>query len=173
MSIIKWCLQVRKWAVMLSLGLITLSSATFLLLSQGVFAGLGQAPSEQAAVSSGRGMGIRAIDPLIFTSATNFSLGVWPDSVKHLTLDSTTVRAALIGSAKDDPVQIAAKATQLLQALLDTRIPIANLPVDDPDKTTNPNRPDLFWAGTNLVGRSTLVTVTWTGIIYMLELRTP
>lgn len=32
-----------------------------------------------------------------------------------------------------------------VQAYLDRRQPLADLPIDDPDKTVNPGRPDLFW----------------------------
>lgn len=46
-----------------------------------------------------------------------------------------------------------------LQAFLDVRIPLADLPDDDPDKKTDPARPDLFWEGGYLVGRAIKVTV--------------
>jgi hypothetical protein len=47
----------------------------------------------------------------------------------------------------------------LLQELLDTKTRIAQLAKDDPDKTTDPGRPDLFWSedGKFLVGRPVLV----------------
>ncbi|KKK74697.1 hypothetical protein LCGC14_2881190, partial [marine sediment metagenome] len=39
-----------------------------------------------------------------------------------------------------------------------------DLPDDDPDKTTDPARPDLFWDAGDLVGRAVVVTdVTVTG----------
>ena len=115
-------------------------------------------------------MPIHAIERFQFTSATNWSVGLWPDSVTHLTLTAATVRAALTGPARNNPVQIAAKATQLLQAMLDVRQPRGGLPADDPDKTINPNRPDLFWDGTDLVGRAVLVTITWNGATFILRL---
>jgi hypothetical protein len=110
------------------------------------------------------------IDPIQFTSATSWTMGLWPDSVTHLTLTGTTTRAALIGGAKNDPVQIAAKATTLLQDMFDVRQPLSGLPVDDPDKTINPKRPDLFWDGTNLVGRAIVVRVEWDGSRFNLTL---
>ena len=43
---------------------------------------------------------------------------------------------------------------------------------DDPDKTTNPKRLDLFWDGGNLVGRGVIVTnVVWDGETYAVSLR--
>jgi hypothetical protein len=71
------------------------------------------------------------------------------------------------GRASDFPGNRAAKAAALkiaLQDWLDVRQPISGLPSDDPDKTTDPARPDLFWDNGDLVGRSVLVTsVTITG----------
>ena len=115
-------------------------------------------------------MPVHKIDSIQFTSATSWSIGLWTDSVTHLTLNATTVRNALSGGAKNDPVQIASKATQLLQAQLDFRQPLSSLPLDDPDKTVNPNRPDLFWDGTDLVGRAIKVTISWTGSNMQLKL---
>lgn len=46
-----------------------------------------------------------------------------------------------------------------LQAFLDSRQLIADLPDDDPDKYVDPGRPDLFWDGLYLVGRAVRVTV--------------
>lgn len=52
----------------------------------------------------------------------------------------------------------------ILQALLDSRTPLADLPADDPDKTVDPNRQDLFWDGTELVGRHVTVGgIDWDG----------
>lgn len=51
-----------------------------------------------------------------------------------------------------------------LQAFLDVRIPLSELPDDDPDKHTDPARPDLFWVGGYLVGRAVKVTVEVQGI---------
>ncbi len=69
--------------------------------------------------------------------------------------------------ASDFPGNRDAKAAALKQTLqdwLDVRQPISGLPVDDPDKTIDPARPDLFWDGSDLVGRGVLVaSVTVTG----------
>ena len=115
-------------------------------------------------------MPVHKIDPMVFTSATNFSLGLWTDSVTHFTANATQARALLSGAARNDPVQIAAKATQLLQAFLDVRIARSSLPAADPDKSVNPSRPDLFWDGTDLVGRAVLVQVVWSLTTYELRL---
>ena len=61
------------------------------------------------------------------------------------------------------PEKIAAMKTEL-QDFLDTRQPRSSLPLDDPDKIADPGRADLFWDGTDLVGRGVIVTdVTITG----------
>jgi len=112
---------------------------------------------------------VHAIDPLVFTSVTSASLGLWTDRNTHLTVTATQARAQLSGAARNNPVAIAAKATQLLQALLDVRQPISGLPAEDPDKLVNPNRPDLFWDGLDLVGRGVKVTVSWNGSRYELR----
>ena len=196
-------------------------------------------------------MPVHKIDPLVFTSATNFSLGVWTDSVTRHTVSATQARATLSGAARNNPVRICEAATILLQDQLDVRIPLATLPVvdigrrlaanigptdtsilfdadhptensplesdrrnqlfpsltvlrigaermritfvsapnvrtafvqrgyastlpvshtppepilnEDPDISLDPIRPDLFWDGTDLVGRSVLVQVVWNG----------
>lgn len=59
---------------------------------------------------------------------------------------------------------------QIGQEFLDVRQLLTDLPADDPDKTTDPNKPSLFWgdadgnpdpAGTHLIGRSAVLEV-WT-----------
>jgi len=52
------------------------------------------------------------------------------------------------------------------QRWLDTRQKLSDLPADDPDKTTDPGLPTLFWEGqggnAELVGRSIVIeNVTW------------
>jgi hypothetical protein len=56
-----------------------------------------------------------------------------------------------------------------LQAVFDVRTPLTDLPIDDPDLTTDPRRPGLFWSDstgnaaaavkTHLTGRSYTVTI--------------
>ena len=110
-------------------------------------------------------MPVHKIDVPIFVSATSFTLGVWPSADRQLTVTATQARATLSGAARNNPVSICAAATTLLQAQLDTVIPLASLPSDDPDKTVNPNRPDLFWSGTNLIGRAITVLIRWDATI--------
>lgn len=74
------------------------------------------------------------------------------------------------GAGNEDRVATALK--DLLQADLDVRQVRNTLPLDDPDRTSNPNRPDLFWDGNELVGRSVeVVSVTWNGAFYSIVLR--
>ncbi len=59
-----------------------------------------------------------------------------------------------------------------LQNFLDVRIPLADLPDDDPDKTTDPARPDLFWDKGDLVGRGCVITdVFWDGERFGVSIR--
>ena len=58
------------------------------------------------------------------------------------------------------------------QALADVRIPLADLPEDDPEKTTDPATNVEFWDGTDLVTRHILVeSVWWDGEKYCCSLR--
>lgn len=44
------------------------------------------------------------------------------------------------------------------QDMIDVRIPLADLPIDDPDKTIDPELPNLFWDKFDLVARSILIS---------------
>lgn len=75
----------------------------------------------------------------------------------------------------------------LLQAQIDTRIPIADLPDDEPTKTVNPDASNFFWGDSNgavqnnpnrnnhLIARDTVVTdVVWEGTRYVVsQVRVP
>lgn len=56
---------------------------------------------------------------------------------------------------------------------LDVRQLLNTIPPDDPDRQADPNTPRLFWDGpgtpsqTDLVSRSVLVTIEWTGTEYI------
>ena len=57
-----------------------------------------------------------------------------------------------------------AKFVERAQQLIDFRQPLADLPADDPDKTTDPATPFLFWDGTDIVARSAVLeNVSWDG----------
>src|SRR5210317_2053738 len=51
-----------------------------------------------------------------------------------------------------------AKFEERANQLLTKRQPIASLPDDDPDKTTDPARPDFFWDGSDLVARPVIIS---------------
>lgn len=74
---------------------------------------------------------------------------------------------AKIGDYQGSPAKEVAAATVDFQDWLDTRQPLSELPDEDPDKTIDPARPDLFWEErdgiTYLVGRSVLAVVTFSG----------
>ena len=112
------------------------------------------------------------------TSQNDASVSVWQSSTEALKLNVTaqTARAFLSGSDKNDPDKIAAKMTELLQNDLDNVQLLTTLPDDDPDKTIDPARSDLFWKDLGggimaLVGRGVVVEVTWTGAEYTLRCR--
>ena len=72
------------------------------------------------------------------------------------------------------PQQRLNRARDRLQDLLDFRQPLADLPVDDPDKTTDPALPDLFWDGNDLVGRNTVVDwFRWDGVRLSVRVSNP
>lgn len=114
------------------------------------------------------------------TSQNDASISVYRSSEEALKLNVTaqTARSFLSGSDKNDPDLIAAKMTELLQNDLDNVQLLADLPSDDPDKTIDPARPDLFWRDLGggimaLVGRGVVVEITWTGSEYTIRCSRP
>lgn len=107
-----------------------------------------------------------------FTSLSQASISIWPDSITPKTITVASARAVMPPAQRNNPMLVAAKITALLQGLLDTRQLISSLPLDDPDRTINPNRPDLFWdlVTLELVGRAVTVTVSWVNNEYELKL---
>ena len=73
------------------------------------------------------------------------------------------------------PAQLANALKLILQAAIDVRIPLADLPDDEPTKAVNPDRPNFFWGRANglihanpiqnnhLIARDTIVDVVWNG----------
>ena len=64
------------------------------------------------------------------------------------------------------------KINERILAETDTRVLLASLPVDDPDRTTDPNTTRMFWsdadgnpnpAGDWLTSRSVIITLSWDG----------
>jgi hypothetical protein len=60
---------------------------------------------------------------------------------------------------------------------LDFRQRLNTIPTDDPDRTTDPGQPFLFWDGpgspgqTDLVSRAVEISIEWTGSEYITHLR--
>ncbi len=79
--------------------------------------------------------------------------------------------------APDGQAKADAFADFIQDTYLDFKQRLNTLPNDDPDRTIDPARADLFWEGpgspgqTDLVGRSILITVEWTGTEYIPTLR--
>ncbi|KKM61730.1 hypothetical protein LCGC14_1528840 [marine sediment metagenome] len=85
------------------------------------------------------------------------------------------------------PTQLANALKLLLQAEIDVRILLVDLPDDEPTKTVNPDSPNFFWGRANgsihanpnrndhLIARDTVVTdVVWDGTRYVVtQVRVP
>ena len=68
--------------------------------------------------------------------------------------------------------KVATDLKAAIQDYFDVRILRTDLPDDEPTKTTDAVRPDLFWDGADLVGRGVVVTdVVWDGTTYGVSLR--
>ena len=110
-------------------------------------------------------------------SGTDAQADIHIDCCTVVSTNATLARTALVGLDKQNPVKIGAQMSGLIQALLDTRIPLSNLPADDPDKTTDPAQCDQFWltvgGTTYLVGRNIVVNIFWNGDRYQMHLRNP
>ncbi len=53
------------------------------------------------------------------------------------------------------------KLVTQIQDLIDVRTPLADLPIGDPDKTTDPGLPNHFWDSGDLVARSIVIRDAW------------
>lgn len=107
-------------------------------------------------------MPVHAVDPL--PAPGDFrtgEIGVWFSSSNRKLVNIGQVRSAMPANRRNNAAAVVAAVQQALQNALDVRIPRASLPLDDPDLLTDPARPDLFWDGPDLVGRSVLATVGW------------
>ncbi len=98
---------------------------------------------------------------------------LWKDSqVAGVTSVSvTTVRDSLPPPRRVDGDEVAGLVQDLLQGSQEFRQALSSLPSDDPDKTTDPARSDLFYDGQFLVSRPVLVFFTWDGSEYHIVLR--
>ncbi len=88
---------------------------------------------------------------------------LWRDSQVSgvASVSVTSVRNSLPPPRRVDGDEVAEKMQGLLQGSQEVRVRLNSLPDDDPDKTIDPARPDLFWDGQFLVSRPVLVLFTW------------
>lgn len=86
---------------------------------------------------------------------------LFADSESSFARTTTDVRTRMRSEDRVDMSRVAAAMGRELQEAIDVRILIADLPDDDPDKTTDPAQPDIFWEAGFLVSRSEIVTVAW------------
>jgi len=71
-----------------------------------------------------------------------------------------------------DNLKVAALIKQQMQDAIDVRIKRSTLPVEDEARQSDPNRPNFFWDGPDLVARSVIVEdVVWDGTRYSPALR--
>ena len=71
-----------------------------------------------------------------------------------------------------DHLRVANQIKLQMQDDIDVRIKRSDMPHDDPARQSNPNRPDFFWDGPDLVARSVIVEdVVWDGTRYVPALR--
>ena len=67
-----------------------------------------------------------------------------------------------------------AKLVERAQQLIDKRVPLTDLPADDPDRLADPGLPHLFWDGADLVARQCIIeNATWDGTRLSFRLRRP
>jgi hypothetical protein len=101
----------------------------------------------------------------ITSSRTSGTYRIRISTEQVIEVTAEQARQSLTGNSRNNPVAIASKATEFLQALVDVRIPLSELPDDDPAKHTDPGLPNFFWLTVGgvvyLVSRSDTVTVLW------------
>ena len=115
-------------------------------------------------------MPVHAIDPLPSGDFRTGAIGVWVSSSDRRSVSIAATRSAMPGNQRNNLALVAAAVQTALQNALDVRFARSSLPLDDPDLLIDPARPDLFWDGTDLVGRSVLVSLSWNGTGYALTL---
>ncbi len=93
---------------------------------------------------------------------------IWTDSSGPRS-DQDIVQILIDQGGAGNEDKVAAVIKDLMQADLEVEQPLSGLPSDDPDKTTDPARPDLFHrtggGPPRLVGRSVIVeSVVWDAV---------
>jgi hypothetical protein len=91
------------------------------------------------------------------------TVSLWKDSQPTgvNSVSVTTVKNSLPPPRRVDGDEVAGLMQDLLQGMMEFRQSRNSLPDEDPDKATDPARPDLFWDGQFLVSRPVLVEFTW------------
>ncbi len=112
----------------------------------------------------GVGLAADGIGPKVWLGATN---------PKEVTV--TDAQAIITGGPKrkDDPTRIADAMITLLQLDIDVRYPQTDLHPDDPARLADPALPYMYWDGSDVVERVTVVEVTHDGTDYVLSTRNP
>ncbi len=116
-------------------------------------------------------MGIHAVGK----AADGIGPKVWLAANTAKEVSVTDARVMIVGgpNRKNDPTRIAQAMTILLQQQIDVRYPVTDLPPDDPLRLADPAMPHVFWEGSDVVERATVVQVTHDGTEYVLSTRNP
>lgn len=77
-----------------------------------------------------------------------------------------SVKAMMLPRDRNKKNRVAAAMQVALQDDLDHREALADLPSDEPTKTTDSARPNEFWDDSDVVSRSTVALVWWDGAQY-------
>ncbi len=116
-------------------------------------------------------MGVHAVGK----AADGLGPKVWlgANNAKEVTV--TDAQAMIVGgpNRKNAPKRIAAAMTVLLQIDIDVRYPQTDLHPDDPARLADPALPYMYWDGSDVVERVTVVEVTHDGTDYVLSTRNP
>lgn len=125
------------------------------------------------AASSGCGdrVGVHAVGK----AADGIGPKVWLGATNAKEVSVTDAQVMIVGGPrqKADPTRIAAAMTTLLQMQIDVRYPQTDLHPDDPVRLADPALPYMYWDGSDVVERVTVVEVTHDGTNYVLSTRNP
>ncbi len=106
-------------------------------------------------------------------AADGIGVKIWlhADNAKEVSVNDA--QAMIVGGPqqKNDPTRIATAMTTLLQLEIDVRYPITDLHPDDPVRIADPATERVFWDGSDVVERVSVVTVTHDGTEYVLRTR--
>jgi len=107
--------------------------------------------------------------PVHKIQSDGLNVTLWMDSSgPRITFDII----AMLTDQGGENLKVAALIKAQMQNAIDVRIKRSTMPLEDEARQSNPNRPDFFWDGPDLVARSVIVEdVVWDGTRYVPTLR--